>query len=59
MKDNIVLVGMPASGKTTIGNLLAEKLNDYILFDIDSVIEKTCEIDTYKACKQEDSKKRR
>lgn len=42
MKDNIVLVGMPASGKTTIGNLLAEKLNDYILFDIDSVIEKTC-----------------
>ena len=32
---------MPASGKTTIGKLLAEKLNDYILFDIDSVIEKT------------------
>ena len=41
MKDNIILVGMPASGKTTIGKLLAEKLNDYILFDIDSVIEKT------------------
>lgn len=32
---------MPASGKTTIGKLLAEKLNDYILFDIDSLIEKT------------------
>ena len=41
MKDNIILVGMPASGKTTIGKLLAEKLNDYILFDIDSLIEKT------------------
>lgn len=41
MKDNIILVGMPASGKTTIGKLLAEKLKDYILFDIDSVIEKT------------------
>lgn len=41
MKNNIILVGMPASGKTTIGKLLAEKLKDYILFDIDSVIEKT------------------
>lgn len=26
-KQNIVLVGMPASGKTTVGKLLAEKLN--------------------------------
>ena len=41
MKNNIILVGMPASGKTTIGKLLAEKLKDYIFFDIDSVIEKT------------------
>ena len=41
MKNNIILVGMPASGKTTICKLLAEKLKDYIFFDIDSVIEKT------------------
>ena len=32
---------MPASGKSTIGTLLAEKLDNYILFDIDSVVEKT------------------
>ncbi len=38
---NIILVGMPASGKSTIGALLAEKLNDYILIDTDCVIEKT------------------
>ena len=38
---NIVLIGMPASGKTTIGNLLAERLPDYTLIDTDSVIEKT------------------
>ena len=40
MKTNIILVGMPASGKTTIGILLAEKLHDYTLIDTDSVIEK-------------------
>ena len=40
MECNIVLIGMPASGKTTIGNLLAERL-DYILIDTDSFIEKT------------------
>lgn len=38
---NIILIGMPASGKTTIGNLLAERLPDYTLIDTDSVIEKT------------------
>lgn len=38
---NIILIGMPASGKTTIGYLLAEKLSDYTLIDTDSVIEKT------------------
>jgi len=38
---NIILVGMPASGKTTIGNLLSKKLTDYTLVDTDSVIEKT------------------
>ena len=41
MTHNIVLVGMPASGKTTIGTLLAEKLNGYSLYDTDSIIEKT------------------
>ena len=38
---NIILVGMPASGKTTIGNLLSEILPDYTLIDTDSLIEKT------------------
>ena len=41
MADNIVLIGMPASGKTTIGNLLSAKLTNYTLIDTDSVIEKT------------------
>lgn len=41
MGSNIVLIGMPASGKTTIGKLLAENLNHYILYDTDSIIEKT------------------
>ena len=40
-KNNIVLVGMPASGKTTIGNLLIKELPDYTLIDTDSLIEKT------------------
>ncbi|MBR1776807.1 shikimate kinase [bacterium] len=38
---NIILVGMPASGKTTIGQLLASELPQYTLIDTDSVIEKT------------------
>lgn len=41
MKNNIILIGMPASGKTTIGTALAEKLKDWILADTDSIIEKT------------------
>ena len=41
MANNIVLVGMPASGKTTIGTLLSNELLNYIHIDIDSVIEKT------------------
>lgn len=41
MPNNIILIGMPASGKTTIGNLLSEKLPDYTLIDTDSLIEKT------------------
>lgn len=41
MSNNIILVGMPASGKTTIGNLLSEKLTGYTLIDTDRLIEKT------------------
>ena len=41
METNIILIGMPASGKSTIGLLLADKLNNYTLIDTDSVIEKT------------------
>ena len=41
METNIVLIGMPASGKTTIGKILAEKLLNYTLIDTDSLIEKT------------------
>lgn len=41
MESNIVLIGMPASGKTTIGNLLSERLKEYTFIDTDSLIEKT------------------
>ena len=41
MECNIILVGMPASGKTTIGNLLAQKLPTFTLIDTDSLIERT------------------
>ena len=43
MDANIILVGMPASGKTTIGQLLSEKLDSYTFIDTDSFIEKTFE----------------
>ena len=38
-KENIVLIGMPSSGKTTVGNILREKLGR-ILIDTDEVIVK-------------------
>ncbi len=38
-KENIVLIGMPTCGKTTLGKLLAEKLNKEH-FDIDDIIIK-------------------
>ena len=36
---NIVLIGMPGSGKTTIAKLLKEKL-DLPMLDLDNCIEK-------------------
>ena len=38
-ESNIYLIGMMGSGKTTVGKLLAEKLN-YCFFDTDVAIEK-------------------
>ena len=37
MKQNIVLIGMPGAGKTTVGRLLAERL-DRPIFDTDAMI---------------------
>lgn len=38
-KENIVLIGMPASGKTTVGKLIADKLQREFV-DTDEMIEK-------------------
>ena len=39
-KENIVLIGMPSCGKTTVGNILAKKMNREI-FDSDLLVEET------------------
>ena len=44
MTHNIILIGMPGCGKSTIGTILARILPHYTLFDIDSIIEKTLNI---------------
>lgn len=41
MGNNIILTGMPACGKTTIGTLLEGILPHYTFVDTDSLIEKT------------------
>lgn len=39
-KENVVLIGMPSSGKTTVGNILAEKLQREF-FDSDLLVAET------------------
>ncbi len=41
MQQNIILIGMMGSGKTTIGKLISQRIN-YPFFDSDHVIEEKC-----------------
>lgn len=43
-KENIVLIGMPSSGKSTIGNLIASKLNREF-YDVDEEIKKVIKME--------------
>ena len=39
-KENIILIGMPSSGKTTIGKILSEKLNKKLIDTDDLIVNK-------------------
>lgn len=41
MKENIILIGMPGCGKTTLGKSLSKNLN-MKFYDLDEYIEKRC-----------------
>lgn len=41
-KDNIILIGMPGSGKSTVGVVLAKILN-YEFVDVDLIIQQRCD----------------
>ena len=43
---NVYLIGMMGSGKTTVGKLLAQKL-DYRFFDTDVLLEKVAQKPKY------------